>query len=591
MQASMSEHLVKMGQEAARATKLQAAADTEWSLSAETHEKANVDKVKGEAMHDKAEALFLKSDKDKALAATKEAVADEETAKAAGEEEHAVAHFAEAHSLQTIVDADRIEAATDSAAASRAEFMARGDELGTGVCEMIPLLDFICDIIGGTTAVGLEATAAKEAAESAALIAAAAGAEAKEKSELALAAELQSAAAEDGELAAADRAAAVELEADAKAEMAEAEEEEAASRAKLEKSALEEEAAEQEEGEALEDEEQSGASFVKSAAYGVAACWDTTLATGFSAVVAGFFVVRLVPTLTSFAREHVSRIAATGFSTSMLRRISQAYHHCAIFGMTLGSFGGLLIEFDSLPVRARGGIVLLIALIAAIMQASLLCALPKLWSSEARSIRAINNFAWACCESFVFLFPLMIFEFLILRVTFGQSLLSSDTLSCFRHWYAWIILAKTLFAHHWFFERQETKPSEIPLVHVCSVCDSPSLSSSCTSSYGTVTYNSLPSSLETVPLTSSEGANERTTQAPRYQVANLNYFRQYQLPFDLLIATCAFAVLRTCLPNMIHLLPVSKTILLAAHPNWRLVAVCSGIVLAITGVFLLLRKR
>lgn len=94
------------------------------------------------------------------------------------------------------MDADRIEAAADSAAALRAEFMAWGDEYGMGVCEMISLLDVVCDIIGGTTSVGLEALAAKEASEAAALIAAAARAEAKEKSELTLAAELQSVAAE-----------------------------------------------------------------------------------------------------------------------------------------------------------------------------------------------------------------------------------------------------------------------------------------------------------------------------------------------------------------------------------------------------------
>jgi hypothetical protein len=57
-------------------------------------------------------------------------------------------------------------------------------------------VDVVCDIIGGTTSVGLEALAAKEASEAAALIAAAARAEAKEKSELTLAAELQSVAAE-----------------------------------------------------------------------------------------------------------------------------------------------------------------------------------------------------------------------------------------------------------------------------------------------------------------------------------------------------------------------------------------------------------
>jgi hypothetical protein len=591
LQASMSEHLVKMGEEASRAAKLHAAADAEWSLSTKTHEKAGVDKVEGEAMHKEAEALFVKVDQDEAVAATEEETAEGETAKAAGEEEQAVAHFAEAGSLQTIVDADRIEAFADSSAATRAAFTARGDELGTGICEIIPLLDVLCDIIGGTAAFGLETMTAKEAAESAALIAAATEAEAKEKSELALAIELQTAAVEDGELAAADHAASAELEAEAEAEMEEAEEEEAAAQEKLEQSALEEEAAEQEKGEALEEEEQSGASFAKSAAYGVAACWDACWATLVAAVAAGFFAARLVPTLISSASEHVSTVAATGFNTSMLRRISQGYHHCVILGMTLGFFGSLLMEFDSLHVRARGGIVLLIALDAAIIQAALVHALPKVWSSEARSTSMVNNFSQAFLQSFFFRFPLFVLEFLILRVTFGQSLLSVNTLKWLQQWYVWIIVAATLFAHHCFLERQERVPSEIPLVQVSVGCDSLSLSSSSASSYGSVANKSLPSSLESVSLTSSVGTEERTAPAPRRHVAILNYFRQYQLLFDLLIASCAFAVLRTCLPNVKHLWPVSKTIILAAHPHWWLVAVVGGIALVGTCVFVLLRKR
>jgi signal transduction histidine kinase len=245
------------------------------------------------------------------------------------------------------------------------------------------------------------------------------------------------------------------------------------------------------------------------------------------------------------------------------------------------------MEFDLLHVRARGGIVLLIALDAAIFQAALVHALPKVWSSEARSTSAVNNFSRAFLQSFFFLFPMFVFEVLILRVIFGQGLLSVGTLKWLRQWYVWIIIAATLFAHHWFFERQERVPSEIPLVQVSLGGDSPQLSSSSASSYGSVTNKSLPSSLESVPLTSSVGSEERTTPAHRRHVAVLNYFRQYQLLFDLLIASCAFAVLRTCLPNVKHLWPVSKTIILAAHPYWWIVTVIGGSALVATGVFVL----
>jgi signal transduction histidine kinase len=121
-------------------------------------------------------------------------------------------------------------------------------------------------------------------------------------------------------------------------------------------------------------------------------------------------------------------------------------------------------------LRARGGIVLLIALDAAIIQVALVHALPRLWSNEARSISMVNDFSRAFLKSFFFLYPLFVFEFLILRVTFGQGLLSVDTLKWLRQWYAWIIIAATLFAHHFLFQRQEGVPSEIPLVQVSVDC-------------------------------------------------------------------------------------------------------------------------
>ena len=595
----MNSKLVQMGMEAARAAQLQEASDAEWSLSSETYDKADVDLAEGQTLEKESQALYAKAEEDESMATSQEALADTEAAKAANEEEQAVAHFGKAGALETVKDADTEEGVAEAVAASRTEMAARADEVGTTVCDFIPLLGFICDVLGGTAAVGLEATAAAEAAESAALIAAAAEAEVKENAELALAAEMQNSAAMEGELAAGDQVAAAGLEQEAEAETAEAAEYEAAAHEKMDQSALETEAADLETGEAIAEEEESAASFAKSVEYGAAACLDAFFASVVAVVAAVFFTLRIFSLFMPAATEVSRRVITNGFTTIPVKQVSQGFHHCFIFGLTLGYFGTWLSEFGSLPVRARGGIILLFALGAAAVQALLVHALPIVWSMDAtstgRSI-VVRNLSFSFLRSLGYLFPLFILEFLILRVCFGQGLFSATVLNTLQLWFLWILFPVTLFVHHWFFERHETAPSEIRMVEVCSEIESAQLPSSSSSScYGSVNQgsvaSSLPSSLESVPLTLSSTQEEPATTAPRH-IAILKYFQQYQWPFDVLIASCAFAVLRTCLPSLRRLWPVSKTIIFASHPHWQLFALCGTLILAVgVGVVCLRTSR
>lgn len=594
LQTSMSEHLMKMAKEASRAAAHQEPADADLALSSQEMKKAAIDKTKGQALQEEADALFAKGEEDEALAATEETAADGEAAKAAGEEEQAVAKFAEAGSLQAAVDADRIEAGAESAAAARAEFTAHGDELGTGICEFVPVLDVVCDILGGTAAVGLEATAAKDAAESAALIAGAVEAETKEKAEMAFAVELQSEAAEDGEVATEGHAAAAQLETEAETELAEAQEEETAAQERQGQSVIEEEAAEEEEGKAMEEEAQSDASFVKSAEHGVAACWDACFATVVSLVAVGFFAVRFTSMIALSATTHLPRVTSYGASGFPLRHFSQISLHCIIFGITLGYFGSSFFAyFDSLQARARGGIILLFALNVAAAQALLLHSLPVIWSLDGSCTSRLKAFSWAFLSSVACLFPLIILEFLILRVTFGTSLFTAKMLNELQEWYIWVVFGFSLISYYWLFERRGAAQSEIQTVRVISGSESPSWNSNNESSYGTLTTEkSAAYSPETVPLTSTAAPELETTTQSRLATI-LRYFERYQLPFDLLIAACAFAVLRICLPNLRRLWPISKTIILAAHPRWWIVAVvvCVAVVLVGASVFCLCRMR
>eukprot|EP00978_Attheya_sp_CCMP212_P014140 scaffold35930_cov55-Attheya_sp.AAC.2 len=63
-------------------------------------------------------------------------------------------------------DVDRAEGALEEEEAARSEIAAYSDEATTAVCEYIPLLDIVCDVVGGDGAASLEMSAASEAAKS-----------------------------------------------------------------------------------------------------------------------------------------------------------------------------------------------------------------------------------------------------------------------------------------------------------------------------------------------------------------------------------------------------------------------------------------
>lgn len=588
----MNEKLIQMGTEAARAAQHAEAATVDLTLAEEEHEKAGADKVEGETMQGEADALFLKAKENEALVVTEEGVADGEAAKAAEEEEQALAHFAEVVSLHAIVDEERIQAVADSTAAARADFTAHGDELGTGLCEMIPVLDVVCDIVGGTAAVGLEATAAVEAVESAALIAAAVEAEAEEEAETALAVEFQSAATKDGQLAAEGHATSEELETEAETELAEAREEETAAQEKLDQIVLEEEAAEAEEGEAVEEEAQSDTSFAKSAQYGVAAFSDACLATVVSLATVGFFAVRFTSIIALSATAHLPSIVSSGANGLPLKRLGHVYMHCILFGIALGCFGSrFFLHFDSLKVRSRGGIILLFALDVAVAQALLVHAFPKMWTNREMLMTRINACSLAFLLSVICLYPLILLEFLILRVTFGHRFFSAEWLDALQQWYMLVIFIVSLFTYYILFERPGERVAEIDGVLLVSGGDNSSLDISSAESYGAVINKSVE--LESVPLTSSvePEPEPEQTQCTVRAAAIRRFFAQYQLTFDLLVAACAFAVLRTCLPKLKLLWPVSKTIILSGHVHWLISLPCGTFALVGLGVVCLCRKQ
>jgi chemotaxis protein histidine kinase CheA len=324
---------------------------------------------------------------------------------------------------------------------------AHADEVGTAVCEFVPLVDVLCDVIGGASAVGMEVTAAAEAAKSAADYATAAASRATGDSELALAAELQAAADLDEGAAAELAARAAALEAEAADEQAVATQEEAAADEKLEQAAVEQEAATAEEEKAAAEQAASSEALEESLVHGLAAAWNAIAAILLSALLIPVFAWRI---LTSFCLPS-ARGAAIDPVLRIAIPIQQFALHFGILLMGLGCFGllGLVSSWSELGLRARGGIILLFAACAAVLEGLLQIVSPQcLNSAEASFWPAVKRLGFGFVKSVTILTVLFVLEVLILLVALGEVHVAALVNVLQSHWYLGIITVLALVMHY-----------------------------------------------------------------------------------------------------------------------------------------------
>jgi hypothetical protein len=397
---SMQSNLWNMAEQATEAVSLQQKAASSETLADESATLAAKNKEEGEALELQGKELLTKGEADKALAAIDQSISEEMGVKAAEEEVLATSEFGLAAGEEALVEQDVAEATTEAAMAAQDGFEVDADEVVVGACQVVPVLAFVCDIVGGIAAVGLESAAAEQAAAAVVDYSAAVTLQVEEESQVADATEVQAQAGSDGEAAAESQATASDLEVKSQEELAQGKEEEAVGDEKLEQSAVEQETSEEEQAEAAGEEEASAASWKKSLAYGASACYDAMMGGLMSIVALGFFGVRLfisfgIPALESL-RIHVAPKIMKGEPSSFFsaRSVSHVFHHVLIFGLVAGLFGNMFLVINQVAIRSRGGILLEFGAAAAILQSLLLHSIPshrRCWSRQWSKVCGVRD--------------------------------------------------------------------------------------------------------------------------------------------------------------------------------------------------------
>jgi hypothetical protein len=606
---SMQSNLWNMADQATQATALHQKAAYSEALADESSTLAAKNKKEGEALELEGEELLTKGEADEALAATYHSMADEMGVMTAEEEATATSEFGVASGEEVLVEQDTAEATAEAAIAARDGIEANADASVAGACQLVPLLDIVCDIIGGVAAVGLETAAAEQAAAAAADYTAAAAVQIEEESQVADATAGHAQAGSDRETATESQATASELEAKSQEELVEGKEEEAAGDKKLEQIVAEQEASEEEQAEADGEEEASAASWKKSLAYGASAYWDATMGGLVSIFALGFFGVRLfisfvVPGLKSLcvhvAPKMIKREPLTSFWG---RAVSHVSHHVLIFGLVAGLFGNMFLVINQVAIRSRGGILLEFGAAAAFLQSLLLHSIPSamlvtpgeqsLW--RVRLQTGVSMFL----RRLLFLWPLFVLEILLLQVNFGSFVFSDSVIAFLQQWTLWGLFAVTILVHYIFIEGPEWKCNAVETIAEQGSGDNEdtgllrdeNTTNDLESRYGSASPSKVfvEASVDAdadieLDVRQSTASEER----PCWELLWID-LQRLKLPFELLVATSMFALLQQSIPNLKSLWPASKTIILAAHPHWYLALLGTAAVVSILTLVLCLR--
>jgi hypothetical protein len=571
---NMNAKLLQMALATEHAISLHAASVKNEEVAIENEEKSDADKLEAESLQEEAEALIEKSEMDNELAGTEQAEVDELEVDIAADEEQSAAHSAAVAIDETTFEAATSDGATDTTEAARLEFQAHSEEVVVGFCEFFPLLDIICDSIGVITSVGSEVGAAAGTMKASSDFAVATAAKADQESELALLAELQAKELEETEAASSLQAEEAELVELAEQEGLEGKEEGATAKEFFEKATLEHEAAVSKQAEAASEEAQAVGSSLEAINHGVLACWDAIMAGAVGFITFCYFVGRVVtsflmPGAVRTIEESKGLLNQNGFSKSIGRDICYYFHHCAIFLFCMESLGSLVPATGKFGLRARGGFVLLFALLGAVTQIIMLHAIPSGLSSK-REVSPCQLIPELLQRSVAFTLLFMV-ELLILWVNMGQVMFSPT--EHVRKWLWWILFASILAVYLCFFKL--LVPADDRLSSSTSSVSS-NEEKHCEELHGVKDADdprdpSESDSLLSIDLKKSYSPYSTKGSGPTQPQFSVKYeICRLQILFEMLVLSCMLALLKHCLPSVQRLWPVSKALLVQARPDWLL---------------------
>jgi len=626
---SMSGHILQMTSSIVKSETLASKADVDNGLSEQFAESSKVDFVESENIKKHALELESTSANEGSMSHVDAGKEKYYGLKASKEQTEADALGLEAAADEKLYEEEMEKSLSESAAASKEVAKTESDAAVTGVCEVIPFLDLVCDFVGSIAAIGLESHAAKLAAQGSLDASAAIAAKSEEDELLAQVNALREESMED-ETAAADYSGnAKEKEAIASQEKAEAEREESEALELAQKGKEEQSMAEKEQVSAEEEEIESTNETDNALKHGLLAFRDAILAGAFSFLSLTFFLIRFLVSVVfpggaavmGFVPNSITLESGRKVATGMewignawrilpKREVSYFSLHCSIFVVTMIAFSSHLAALDQVDVRSQGGSLICFSVTAALIQSALLHVLPMVVCfSRTRDDRrpfmaSMAKVSMELCRGLMYFVPLFLIEvcelrllsskyffyvdlprFVNLTVLFGILIFFGAifAFSCTRETYKTIHNNVSMkFSNDQLSETVRLLQDEEKNYDALEVCRStsnsemdilPASSRDSLLSYG----SSIEQNLDVVVSTESDATS-----------ALYRYIYDLKLPFELLVMTCMFVKLRECAPIIAKLLPR----ILQSHPHFFLeCGVIALLMLAVLWCLLSSNKR
>ena len=623
---AMEEDLAKLAKSTAEAAAWQEAAGSDQVASEALTETSVAEQADGALLESEGEALITKGTADQAKAVAAEEEADglvEVAAEAHGE---SVAMVAEAASEEALAEEDVAKATSDAALAAENTATAEADEAGTAICQFIPLIDVVCDVVGGVAAVGLETSSVRSAAMAAEEYAAAAVLQAKVESATTEATELEASAVEEGEEAGVLKSKAAALEIQADEELAEGEADEAAATEALDKSVLDKEAAEEEQAKAATEEEESTNAWSQSVHHGANACGKAIMLSLASGIALVFWILRIAgsvvapvmksgvgflwtslvmssPEEANLKTTTISSISSRSATTEILHTASHILQHGLFLVAFFGVWGDALLQLRNLSaIPATGGIVLGFSFSLAATQSFIMHAAPKAFQHGG----SFGSSVWVAFREFsrgvIVLSPLVVMEILLVWVNLGSWVFVPSMVQGARRWWLWLVLALGIVVHHVYFTFTPSRSTEMDDQQrrndeARSLLIPTSEEKDGFTDYGTRDVDADTDTEffdaeedEWISIEAGEDTFHMALSTPQDEIVFESGDKWFYtlvledasrirlvLVFEFLMASIMLALLRQSTPALQELWPASKTILMAANPHWHLLVAVSGV--------------
>lgn len=486
---------------------------------------------------------------------------------AADDEEGSKALGIKAGEEQTSAEMAAVQAAADEAAADEEDAVAgeatvaaarfESEELSDGaavvVCEFLPLLDVVCDVVGGIAEVSLATAAAAEVAQAVAATSAAVAARDNERIAVTKAAESEAGAASDGEAAVVLESKAELEEADALADHEEAERDEVESIALHSKSEEEEVLANEKRVNAETEEVGADASLQNAVQHGLFAAQQAILSSATGVLALSYFAIkfliravggstRLVATAFASCDRSNSSRRRNWLQSKFLRDMSYTVVHLLVFVSTLAlalshpEVAHVLDGSALCTIRSKGGWLLIFGLTAATAHCSMLHVMPSI----TRRLYPV----WEWVGLFGFMLVLFILEALILLVALRGSSIGSRALLCIQQiplWLIWFCLVVCAVVHCCVLR-------EVGVIEEPLAMDDEEIADCCKDER---CLDETASLLGSLPTDLSRNKSKKTT-SPNY------LWRHLLIPFEALLLFCMVPIILSCFSHATLLWPLVR---------------------------------